>query len=91
MLNEVHGDGIPGTRRDGELFDQTVGLVSRGFGSSARGAGGTKVFDELSDSGPSILSAYELRSLVHAKVSSEEVIVLVLKNSQVEILRVWDV
>ena len=31
MFNEVYGDGIPRTRRNRELLNQTIRLVSRGL------------------------------------------------------------
>lgn len=91
MLNEVHGYGIPRTRRNRELFNQAVRLVSRGLRPPTGRTGGAEVNDELPDSGPSILATNEFRRFANPEVSSKEVIVFVLKDTQAEILRIRNV
>ena len=91
VFNEVHGDGIPRTRRNWELLNQTIRLVSQGLQPTTGRTRGAEVVDELPDFGPSILATYEFHSLVNPKVSSKEVIVFVLKDTQAEILCIRNV
>ena len=54
LLNEVHEDGIPWSFGDQELFEQSVGVVTRGFSSGTGGAGFDVVLDVLLYTWPSI-------------------------------------
>ena len=52
LLDEVHGDGVPGTIGDWELLHRSVGLVTRGLGTPAGGIRCTVVLDERTEIGP---------------------------------------
>ena len=54
MLDEIYGDGIPWSFGDQELFEQSVGVVTRGFSSGTSGAGFDGVLDVLLYTWPSI-------------------------------------
>ena len=84
-LNEIHRDGIPRTFGDGELLQQTVGLVTLGFSSHAGCTGLTILFYKFTESRPSIISENETSCFVLTRMSGEYVIVLVLQNTELEI------
>ena len=52
LLDEVHGDGVPGTIGDRKLLHGSIGLVTRGLGTPAGGTGCAVVLDESTEIGP---------------------------------------
>jgi hypothetical protein len=70
VLDKVHRDGVPGTSRNRELLQKTIGTMTRGLSSATSGTGGDEVVDELSDSGPYVLASNKLNGLVDSEVSS---------------------
>lgn len=78
LFNEVHRDGVPRLLGDRELVEIAVGLVVLRFGSHAVCTGLAVVFDKGPKSRPSVLTTNEFDGLVLSKVTSKDVIVLVL-------------
>ena len=89
VFNEVDGNGIPGSFRDRELLQKSIGFMMRGFGPFASGTRTSKVLDEGSEIGPNIVSADGFQGLVLSEVSCENVIMCVLKNLESEVCGVW--
>ena len=50
LLDEIHGNGVPRTLRNGELFQEAIRLVVRYLGMGAGSTGGHVVLDEGTDS-----------------------------------------
>ena len=69
LLNEVHGDGIPWSFGNQELFEQSVGSVMRGFCSGAGGAGFDVVFDIFPYAWPSVITVDEFESAALTEVT----------------------
>ena len=69
LLDEVHGDGIPWSFGNRELFEQSVGSVTGSFCSGAGGAGFDVVFDVFPYTWPSVITANEFESAALAKVT----------------------
>ena len=57
VFDEVDGNGIPGSFRDRELLQKSVGFMTRGFGPFASGTRTTKMLDEGLEVGPNIVLA----------------------------------
>ena len=91
LLDEVHGDGVPGLLGDRELLESSVWLVPGCLGSLTSRAGFAIVLDKPADSGPRILSSDELQRLVKAIMTRERMIMLVTENAESEIGVVRDV
>ena len=88
MLNEIHRYGIPWLLQDQTLFEVSVGSMMRGFSSVTTCAGLTEILYKFSESGPSILSSDQSDSLVLTEVSSSQMIVFVLEDSESEVFGV---
>ena len=69
LLDEVHGDGIPWSFGNWELFEQPIGSVTRGFCSGAGGAGFDVVFDVFPYAWPSVIAADEFESVALTEVT----------------------
>ena len=52
LLNEVHGDGVPGTIGDWKLLYSSIGLVTRSLRTFASGTRCAVVLDECTEIGP---------------------------------------
>ena len=77
LLDEVHGDGIPGLLGDRELLESSVGLVSLWFVPHACGARLAEVPDKGPYIGPDVLLSDKVQGLVLTRVSGEDVVMLV--------------
>ena len=91
FLDEIHGDGVPGLFQDQELFQESVGLVTLWLGSHTGGARLAVVLNEGAEEWPSVVIMDELKGLVLAKVSRDQMVVFVEKDAQLEIVGVGDV
>ena len=69
MFNKVHRDGIPWPFRNWELFEQSIGSVTRGFCSGTGGAGFDIVFDIFLYTWPSVIMANEFESAALTEVT----------------------
>jgi len=91
LFDEVHGNRVPRFFGDRKLLEKSVRLVALGLGSETRRASRAVFFDECSDFRPCEFSSDEFEGLVLAKVSCDRMIVLVLEDSESEIICVRDV
>ena len=91
LLDEVHGDGVPGLLGDRELLESSVWLGPGRLGSLTSRAGLAIVLDKPADSRPRILASDELQRLVKAIMIRERMIMLVTENAESEIGVVGDV
>jgi hypothetical protein len=85
VFDEVHRNGVPWTRRDGELFEEAVRLVTRDFGTAA---GNTRLGEGLNVGtklGPGVFTADKLKSLRLTKMTSCGVVMLVLEDAKADI------
>ena len=78
LFDEVEGDGMPRTGRNGELLDEAEGFVSWGLVSFAGNAAVDEVLDVSADIGPCVVLSEEVECAVLARVSCSWVIVLEL-------------
>ena len=69
LFNEVHGDGIPWPFRNWELFEQSIGSVTRGFCSGTGSAGFDVVFDVFPYAWPSVIAANKFEGVALTKVT----------------------
>ena len=69
MLDKVHGDGIPWSFGNRELFEQSIGSVTRGFCSGTGGAGFDVVFDVFLYAWPSVIMVNEFESAALTEVT----------------------
>ena len=77
FLNEIHGDGVPGSFWDQELLQESIGLVTLWLGSHTGGAGLAVVFNKGAEEQPSVVVMDELKGFVLAKVSGDQMVVFV--------------
>ena len=80
FLNEVHGDGVPGLFQDWELLQKSIGLVTLWLGSHTGGARLAVVLNEGIEEWPGVVVMDELKGLVLAKVSRDQMVVFVEEN-----------
>ena len=78
LFDEVEGDGMPRTGRNGELLDEAEGFVLRGLVSFAGDTAVDKILDVSADVGPHVVSLEEVEHVVLAGVSCSWVVVLEL-------------
>jgi hypothetical protein len=57
LLDEVHGDGVPGFLGDRKLLEGPIGTMTWNLGSSASGAGLAVILDKRPNLRPGVLSA----------------------------------
>ncbi|EPS93899.1 hypothetical protein FOMPIDRAFT_1135288 [Fomitopsis schrenkii] len=55
LLNEIHGDGVPGPFQDRKLLEGAIWKVTWNLGSSAGGTGFAVIPDEEAASGPRVV------------------------------------
>ena len=85
LLDEVHGDGVPGLLGDRELLESSVWLMPGCLGSLTSRARLAIVLDKSADSGPRILSPDKFQRLVKAIMTRERVIMLITENADSEV------
>ena len=91
LFDEVHGNGVPRTGRNRELLYCSVGLMSRSLGALTRSARATIVLDKGAEVRPGELPSDEGEGLVNAIMSSEQVIVPVAEDTELEVVEIWNV
>ena len=91
MFDEVHQDGVPWLLGDWELFKESVGFVTRGFGTCATSARLAIVKDECSEIGPGIFPVDKLEGLILSEVARKDVVMFVTEYSEPKVLSVWDI
>ena len=69
MLNEIHGNRIPGQLRNWKLLELAIGLVLLRFCMHTCGAGLAEVLDSLAEVQPGIIPTNQLECLVLPEVS----------------------
>ena len=82
MFNKVHRNRRPRKRRNRKLMKQTIWFVPRRFGVFAYRAQIDIIFDKGTHARPNIVAPDQFQCLVLSEVSSEQVIVLVLEDSE---------
>jgi len=78
LLDEVHGNRIPGSFRYRELLQESKAFIPQNFGSSTCGAGFTATLNESLKIGPGISVTDEVEGLVLAEVSCSRVIMKIV-------------
>ena len=82
MFNEIHRNRIPGFFGNWQLLEQAIGFMSLGLIAHTNGAGFAVVFDKASDARLSEISLNHFEGFVHTKMSRQDVIMLVLKDTE---------
>lgn len=72
---------MPGTRRDRELSDETIGTMPRDFVPFARNAGVAESLDIGTEVWPGVLSSNELEGTVLTGMACRDVVVFELQDS----------
>ena len=67
FLNEIHGDGVPGSFQDQKLLQESIGSVMLWLGSHTGGAGLAVVLNEGTVERPSVVVMDELKVLFWLK------------------------
>src|SRR5882757_8498380 len=91
MFDKVHGNGVPQAFRNRELLEESVGFMSGCFGTLAGGTGVAEFLDEGPKVGPNIFLSDCPKGFVLSSVSREDVIVIILEDSEVEVINIWDI
>jgi hypothetical protein len=76
---------------DGELLEESVGFVTGGLGTLAGGTGVTEFLHEGPKVGPDVFPLDYCEGFVLSSMPREDVIMLVLEDSESEVVRVWDI
>ena len=80
FLDEIHGEGVPGSFQDRKLLQESVGSVTLWLGLHTSGARLAVVLNEGVEEQPSIVVTDKLKGLVLAKVSRDWMVVFVEKD-----------
>ena len=80
FLDEIHGDGIPGSFQDWELLQESVRSVMLQL-ESHTGAGLAIVLKKGAEEQPSVVITDKLKGLVLAKVSGDWMVMFVEQNA----------
>ena len=91
VFNEVHGNGVPWAFRDVELLKESIGFMSGCLGMLAGGTGVAEFLHEGPKVGPNIFPSDYCEGFVLSGMSGEDVIMVVLEDSESEDIRIWDV
>ena len=91
LLDEVHGDGVPGSLGDRELLQSTVGEMPGNFSSRTGSTGLTVVPDEESKSGPGVVPQDQGLRLVLSPVSGSRMVVTSSEYAKAEVAGVRDI
>ena len=86
LLDEVHRNGVPWFLGDRELLKESVGFMTRGFGTCTTSARLAIVEDERSEIGPSIFSADKLEGLILPEMTRKNVVMFVTEYLEPEVL-----
>ena len=81
FLDEVHGDGVPGSFWDQELLQKSIGSVMLWLGLHTGGAGLAIVLNQGTEERPSVVVTDELKGFVLAKVSRDWMVVFVEEDA----------
>jgi hypothetical protein len=76
---------------DGELLEESIGFVTWGLGTLAGGTGVTEFLHEGPKVGPDVFLSDYCKGFVLFGMSGEDVIMLVLEDSELEVVRIWDI
>ena len=76
---------------DGELLEESVGFVTGGLGTLAGGTGVAEFLYEGPKVGPDVFPSDYCEGFILSGVPGEDVIMLVLEDSEPEVVRIWDV
>ena len=91
VFNEVHGNGVPRAFGDWELLEESVGFVSGCLGTLAGGTGVAEFLHEGPKVGPNVFPSDYREGFVLSGVSGEDVIMVILEDSESEVVHVRDV
>ena len=91
VFDEVHGNGVPWAFGDGELFEESVGFVSGCLRMLASGTGVAEFLHEGPKVGPDVFPLDYRKSFVLSGVSREDVIMVILEDSESEVVHVRNV
>jgi hypothetical protein len=76
---------------DGELLEESVGFVMGGLGTLAGGTGVAEFLYEGPKVGPDVFPSDYRKGFILSGMPGEDVIMLVLGDSEPEVVRIWDV
>src|SRR5436190_16665147 len=91
LLDEVHRNGVPWFLGDRELLKESVGFMTRGFGTCATSARLAIVENERSEIGPGIFSANKREGLILPETTRKNMVMFVTEYSEPKVLSVWDI
>jgi hypothetical protein len=73
------------------LLEESIGFVMGGLGTLAGGTGVTEFLHKGPKVGPDVFPSDYHKGFVLSSVPREDVIMLVLKDSESEVICIWDV
>lgn len=91
LLNEVHGDGVPGTFSDRKLLQKSIRPMSAWLTTKTLDTGLAVVLSELTDLRPDIVTQYQLGGLLDTRMTCEDMIVSRLSDAKSKVSRVGDI
>src|SRR5436190_14828229 len=91
LLDEVHRNGVPWFLGDRELLKESIGFMTRGFGTCATSARLAIVENKRSEIGPGIFSANKREGLILPEMTRKNVVMFVPEYSEPKVLSFWDV
>jgi hypothetical protein len=73
------------------LLEESVGFVTGGLGTFAGGTEVTEFLHEGPKVGPNVFPSDYCEGFVLSSMPREDVIMFVLEDSELEVIRIWDV
>ena len=86
LFYEIHGDGIPWSLGDGELFEHTVWTMTRGLRVSTGGAGLDVVLDVRAYSWPCVFVSDEVECTALPIMTRKRMVVFEAKDAKAEVV-----
>ena len=86
LFYKIHGDGIPWSLGDGELFEHTVGAMTQGLRTSTGRAGFDVVFDICAYSWPCIFALDKVECAALPIVTRKWMVMLEAKDVKAEVV-----
>ena len=81
FLDEIYGDGVPGSFWDQELLQESIGLVTLWLQLHTGDARLAVVLNEGTEEWPSVVVMDELKGLVLAEVSRDQMVMFVEEDA----------
>ena len=86
LFYKIHGDGIPWSLGDRELFEHTVWTMTRGLRASTGSAGLDIVFDVRAYSWPCVFTSDEVECTALPIMTRKRMVVFEAKDAKAEVI-----